>query len=158
MVSRFAPALAVVAILDLAACQRPPAVLSEADHQAIQAVSDQLAQHILAKNSDAITELYTEDAVFMPPNQPAVVGRAAIREFQTTFPPLVAFSLTNEVIEGVGDLAYVRGRYRMTLAIEGSPADSGKYFEIRRRQADGSWKLAADIFNSDVPLATAGHP
>lgn len=50
----------------------------------------------------------------------ALVGRAAIREFNADFPPLAAFSLTNEIIDGVGDLAYVRGRYRMTLAIEGS--------------------------------------
>ena len=94
----------------------------------------------------------------MPPNQPAVVGRPAIRDFNATFPPVSAFSLTNQVIDGVGDLAYVRGRYRMTLAIEGSAPDSGKYIEIRGRQADGSWKFTADIFNSDLPLPAAGHP
>lgn len=158
MIARFATALATVTMLGAAACQQAPAALSEADRQAIQATSDQFVQHILAKDWDALSQLYAEDAILMPPNQPAVVGRAAIREFNATFPPVSAFSLTNEIIDGVGDLAYVRGRYRMTLAIEGSPADSGKYLEIRRRQVDGSWKFAADIFNSDVPLPTAGHP
>jgi ketosteroid isomerase-like protein len=27
----------------------------------------------------------------------------------------------------------------------------GKYLEIRKRQPDGSWLVAADIFNSDKP-------
>jgi ketosteroid isomerase-like protein len=30
--------------------------------------------------------------------------------------------------------------------------DRGKYLEIWKRQADGSWKVALDIFNSDLPL------
>ncbi|MBI2071557.1 MAG: nuclear transport factor 2 family protein [Gemmatimonadetes bacterium] len=158
MAARFPSALATIVMLGLAACQRAPATLSEADRQAIQAASDQFLQHFQAKDWDALSQLYAEDAVLMPPNHPAVVGRAAIREFTATFPPVVEFSLTNDVIDGIGDLAYVRGRYRMTLAIEGTPTDSGKYIEIRRRQPDGSWKFTADIFNSSVPLPPSGHP
>jgi hypothetical protein len=40
----------------------------------------------------------------------------------------------------------------MTLHPEGAPRpveEIGKYIEIRTRQADGSWPIAADIFNSD---------
>ncbi len=42
----------------------------------------------------------------------------------------------------------------MTLEIEGMPPvqETGKYIEIRRKQEDGSWLLAVDIFNSDTPL------
>jgi ketosteroid isomerase-like protein len=32
--------------------------------------------------------------------------------------------------------------------------DHGKFLEIRRRQADGRWLVAADIFNSDQPVPT----
>ncbi len=151
-------AIATTALLALAACQRAPATLSEADRQAIQAASDQFIQHLQAKDWEALSQLYAEDAVLMPPNQPAVVGRAAIRHFNATFPPVTEFSLSNDVIDGIGDLAYVRGRYRMTLAIEGAPTDSGKYLEIRRKQPDGSWRFMVDIFNSSVPLSTSSHP
>ena len=41
----------------------------------------------------------------------------------------------------------------MTLpGVEGPIPDHGKYIEIWRRQSDGSWKVALDIFNSDLPL------
>jgi ketosteroid isomerase-like protein len=33
--------------------------------------------------------------------------------------------------------------------------DSGKFIEVWRRQGDGSWKIADDIFNSSLPAPTA---
>ena len=33
--------------------------------------------------------------------------------------------------------------------------DTGKYVVVFRKQADGAWKVAADIFNSDLPPAPA---
>jgi len=33
--------------------------------------------------------------------------------------------------------------------------DSSKYIEIWKRQADGSWKVAFDIFNSDLSLPSS---
>jgi ketosteroid isomerase-like protein len=31
--------------------------------------------------------------------------------------------------------------------------DHGKLVEIWKKQADGKWKVAVDIFNSDLPVA-----
>jgi ketosteroid isomerase-like protein len=33
--------------------------------------------------------------------------------------------------------------------------DKGKYVEIWKKQPDGSWKCAVDMFNSDLPAAPA---
>ena len=33
--------------------------------------------------------------------------------------------------------------------------DHGKYVEIFKKQADGTWKVVADIWNSDLPVAPA---
>jgi ketosteroid isomerase-like protein len=33
--------------------------------------------------------------------------------------------------------------------------DRGKYVTIWKKQADGSWKVIADIFNSDLPMPAA---
>ncbi len=147
------PVLAVLAV-SVAACAGGGASLSDADIAAIEEVGE---SWIAAANADdwaGLAALYTEDAVLMPPNSPVVQGRAAIEAFFAAFPPSSGFALNPVEIDGRGDLAFVRGTYSLTLEIEGMEPtpDTGKYIEIRRKQADGSWLLAADIFNSDIPL------
>jgi ketosteroid isomerase-like protein len=118
----------------------------------MRAVSDRFAQLLVAQDFDALVRLYTENAVLMPPHQPAVHGQTGIRSWMANFPRVSRFSLTIDEIDGRADLAYVRGSYSMTLHPQGAPApvdDVGKYLEIRMHQADGSWLLAVDIFNSD---------
>ena len=91
----------------------------------------------------------------MPPNQPMVQGSEAILAWMEAFPPLTEFDLIAVEIDGYGDLAYVRGTGTMTMTPEGAPEpikDTVKFIEIRRKQDDGSWLIAIDIFNSDLPL------
>jgi ketosteroid isomerase-like protein len=126
--------------------------LSAEDTAAIRAASDQFSRLLLARDFDALVRLYTDDGAFMPPHQPAVLGRAALRSWMAAFPTVTQFAFAIDDIDGREDLAYVRGRYSMTLAPDGAPApvdDVGKFIEIRKKQPDGSWLLAADIFNSD---------
>lgn len=140
------------------ACQPAPAQLSQADRDGIQAVTDNFLAYFKAKNWDGVSGLYLEDGAIMPPNQPAVQGRAAIRDFVAAFPPLSAFSIVNQTIDGRGDLAYVRGTYSMTLDMAGNPTDRGKFVEIRRKGPDGVWRFAVDMFSSDVPPAPPAAP
>ncbi len=154
----------LAAALSVAACREAAmeaASLSEQDEAAIQAVSDAFVEAIVAGDVDSVAALYTEDAVFMPPGHPPVRGRAAIREFLAGFPPVESLELRNDEIEGRLDLAYVRGTLIMTLMPEGASeamVDTGKYIEIRKRQPDGSWPLAVDIFNSSrSPEATSSE-
>jgi ketosteroid isomerase-like protein len=72
-----------------------------------------------------------------------------------TFPPVAEITLTDEHFEVVGDLALAYGKYTLTFGVEGVPADTGSYMDIRKRQADGSWAYVADIFNSDLPAPAA---
>jgi ketosteroid isomerase-like protein len=128
------------------------AALSTADHAAIRASSDRFTQLLVAQDFDSLVRLYTENAVVMPPHHPAVHGRPALRIWIASFPRVSRMSFTIDEAEGRADLAYVRGSYSMTLHPEGAPGpvdDAGKYIEIRKRQADGSWPIATDIFNSD---------
>jgi ketosteroid isomerase-like protein len=136
-------------------CQPAPAPLAEADVTAIRAATARFVENALARRDSANAAEYAEDGVFMPPNQPAVEGRAAIRAWFAAFPPMSAFNLTVVEVKGRSDLAYERGTWALTIAATGkTPAisDHGKFMAVRRRQADGSWPMTADIFNSDVPL------
>jgi ketosteroid isomerase-like protein len=47
----------------------------------------------------------------------------------------------------------VVGLYELELSPEeaGPQSDNGKFVEVWRRQADGSWLMAEDIFNSSLP-------
>lgn len=153
-------------LFSLTACQPPateepaepeaaePAGLSAEDLAANEATTQAWVDAVLAGDWDALGATYTEDAVLMPPNSEAVQGRAAIQAFFASWPPITSIELDGTEVDGEGDLAYVRGAYTLTLAPEGADpiTDSGKYIEIRRKQADGSWLLSRDIFNSDLPL------
>jgi uncharacterized protein (TIGR02246 family) len=141
----------------LAACQATPPPLSDADKAAIRAVSDSLVASIRANRDSASASLFTEHAVWMPANRGIVEGRPAILAAFQASPALTGFTVTNIDIDGRGDLAYVRGTYAFAMpTADGKSAvgDHGKFLEIRRRQADGKWLVAAEIFNSDQPVPT----
>lgn len=54
-----------------------------------------------------------------------------------------------------GDLAYTSGTYQSALKGGSGKAsvDKGKYLTIWKKQADGSWKVLFDTFNSDLPAS-----
>jgi len=94
----------------------------------------------------------TDDAEFMPPNNVAKAGtelRTWLSEFVRDFRvEWLAFSSVETV--GVGDLAYHAFTYtwRVTPRVGGEgKVSSGKGLHILRRQADGSWRIAREIWN-----------
>jgi uncharacterized protein (TIGR02246 family) len=128
--------------------------LSEADLKKIDDVTQIAMKAALAKDFATWAALFLDDAVLNPPNEPAVKGRAAIRAWLEKFPPITEFKLNNEKVEGREDLAYVLGTYTMTITPPGAPGpvkDSGKFVTVVRRQPDGRWLGAVDMFSSDLP-------
>ena len=55
---------------------------------------------------------------------------------------------------GSGDLAYSTGAYQMSAPDDSgkSSIDRGKYVAVWKKQTDGNWKVAVDIWNTDLPL------
>ena len=51
--------------------------------------------------------------------------------------------------------SYLVGQGDPTWTPLGAPNDNGKFVEVWRRQGDGSWLIADDIFNSNLPAPTA---
>jgi uncharacterized protein (TIGR02246 family) len=152
---RIISVIVLVILMSLIGCQPSgPAAISEDDIAAIEASSEEWLEAARAGDWEGLVAKYSEDAVFMPPHQPSVEGRDNIQAWFETLPPVSAMEFETVMIEGIGDLSYKHGTYTMTMVPEGSEPvnDSGKFIEIRRKQADGSWLITRDIFNSDVPL------
>jgi uncharacterized protein (TIGR02246 family) len=144
----------------------PPAAaahqpLAATDLAAIRATDSAFASAANAGNAAGVAANYVPDAQLMPPNQPVVQGREAVQKFWGGLLGAyqVKFQVTADEVEGRGDLAYARGHYTLdgTPKAGGAPAmhDQGKYLEILRRQPDGRWLYAVDMYSSDLPLPAA---
>ena len=117
---------------------------------AIRALSDAFVRHFNAADADQLVPaFYAEDARLLPPNHPMITGRSQIRQALQGFFEAGLGGLAIETydleIAGAGDLAYGIG----TFSLARPAPDRGKFVEVYRRQADGSWRCVADMFSSD---------
>ena len=134
-----------------------PAALSAQDEAAVRAVDAEWARAASAGDANAVAALYAADASLLPPMEPMRQGEAA-RKYWSDFTN--GFSgpteLTTAAVEGRGDLAYAVGTYRMSLTPKQAgakplPVENGKYMEVLKKQADGSWKIVYDMWSADAP-------
>jgi uncharacterized protein (TIGR02246 family) len=161
---RRVPSVVFALALVLTACQPGVAPLSDEDVAQIESVVSSISQAALAGDWDAVVELFTEDAVLMPPNSPVIRGSAALKSMIESFNPnFTAHSIELREIDGYGDIAYAWANYTETFTVEGVPEpieEVAKLMFVFRKQPDGSWAVAAEIWNSDLPLPTGEgeHP
>jgi ketosteroid isomerase-like protein len=127
--------------------------------QALRDLDAQWSKDAGAKDVDKTVSYYANDALVMPPNAAAATTKETIRsawkEMLTTPGAAISWKATKVEVAKAGDLAYVTGTYEETTTdASGKPAkDRGKYVEIFKKQADGTWKVVADIWNSDLPAS-----
>mgnify|MGYP001388119880 CR=1 FL=1 len=100
-----------------------------------------------------------DDVVLMVPNQPDMVGKSQVREWQRAWEALTfkTYAQTVESIAGCGDLAYVKMSYSMSIAPLGAAdlvSDSGREVHILRKRSDGTWAITHYFFSSDRPIPT----
>ena len=140
-----------------------PACLTDRDRAAIQKVFEDGQKLFNAPERDfeaAVKFYYTEDAITLPPNEPAVRGRASQIAWYRAYPP---FEYAEKIIEldGRGTLAYTRVTYSLKIRMPGAKepvVDTGKGLEIWEKQNDGTWKCSCDIFNSDLSIPLPSEP
>lgn len=126
------------------------------DKEAIEQNQATFVERGNAGDVDGVMMCCTDDIVMMPPNAPAVVGADAVRSWLTEFFAHFAANLTTDTEDLVvnGDLAYARRSYAWTLTPKagGEPIrESGKTVLIYKRDENGTWKAALDIWSSDQP-------
>jgi ketosteroid isomerase-like protein len=130
-----------------------------ADEKALRDADDEWSKVAAAKDLDKTVSFYAESAVVLPPNQAVVTTKDGIRNLWKGFlDSLTDISWKTSRVEMAksGDMGYLIGTYEMTLK-DGSK-DKGKYCEVWKKQADGKWKVSADMFSSDLPAPGASPP
>jgi len=126
---------------------------------AIKKADDAWAAAAAAKDADKSASFCAPDAAILVPNAPAAEGKDAIRKwFQDTFsvPNLkLLWHATSTDAAKSGDLGYSTGKYELSFTDPSGKtvSDHGKYVTVWKKQADASWKVIRDIFNSDVSHA-----
>lgn len=128
---------------------------------AIDSLTREFVAHFNQGHGDVVAGFYTEQAHVMPPNEPAAVGREAIKTSLAPFFAMKAeLKLTTDAVVANGPVALERGTYSVTFTPPGATApvtDTGKYL-AHWHLSDGKWLMADDIWNSDLPVMPMGPP
>lgn len=154
-----AGALAAGVAVVIAACQAPPAGRDGDAAEAVRAADAAWLKAFTDRDLDGVVTAMEPTGYILPPNAPVVIGhegaRAMVSEMFATPGLSFAWDVTRVGVAESGDLGYTAGTYDMTFNdASGNPVvDRGKFVTIWRKQADGSWKVAEDVFNSDLPAA-----
>ena len=128
-----------------------------ADEAAIGKLRTAFQTAVLGQDAAGIAKLYASDGEELPPNAPAVVGRAAIEKYHKDFAQqfmMHGMTLTPQKTQVSGDIAYDVGNYKQQLMpMKGGAVmdDHGKYVVLLKREG-GNWVVTHAIYNSDLPL------
>lgn len=144
----------LVAGLMLVSCA-PQTLDKAALTKVIDEYNSMVAENMLAGDVSTTMSYYTDDAVSMPSGDPMLKGKEAIKNYSDEMAKsgvkITAVKFTPTEIDGSASLAYEIGTYEMSMEI--GPAkvnDNGKYLTLWKKQADGSWKVYGEIWNSSV--------
>lgn len=126
---------------------------SEVERAALMQTSRDWAKASSKRDVDRILSFWAEDAIVLPPNQPALVGKRAIREYVVQSLAMPGFSITWEPERAAvgGDFGYMVERNQSTFidASGASRMEHGKGVTIWRRDSAGRWKCVIDIWNGN---------
>ncbi|KPK55811.1 MAG: hypothetical protein AMS21_13250 [Gemmatimonas sp. SG8_38_2] len=153
--------IAVMAPLVIAGCSAQRDMdTSAADVQAVQQLMVDLDASIAAGDLEGFLSFLADDFVDMPPNEPSLIGKQALRAHHEPLFAAFRFAVRHEEIEthAFDDVVIQRGAGvgEVTPKAGGDPIVlDQKYLFVFRRQDDGSFKLWRAIFNDNTSVAAS---
>ncbi len=109
-----------------------------------------------ARDLAAKMRLYASDAVLMPPGEAPLVGQQAVRVWHQASYDREAFegSSTVDEIQTFGEWGFARGQWSGVVTPKAGGQSSriaGTFLVVVRRQADGTWKIAREMWTTNRP-------
>jgi ketosteroid isomerase-like protein len=152
--------IAISTLFLVLACSPAPAEPDlEAEKSALMQASRNWAATLKTGDVDSMLSYWSDDAIVLPPDQAAVVGREAIRAYVSGMLAIPGFSITWEpelaMVSASGDQGYMIERNTVTFtdSTGATVTQRGKAVTIWRKDDQGRWKCVVDTWN-DVP----SHP
>jgi ketosteroid isomerase-like protein len=151
-------AIVVVVLGALLISCAPPKPDIAAIKASIEEYNKVLAEAMVAGNNDTMMAYYAEGAISLQANGPMLRGKEEIKKNADQMHELgmkvTAAKFTTVEVDADGNLAYEIGTYDMSVDMGklGMIDDNGKYLSIWKKQSDGSWKVAVEIWNSSKEM------
>lgn len=116
---------------------------------ALVARNDSILVAVRRGDADAAARFYAPDGLLLPPDGSVVRGRAAIRSFWAAGAGFDSVATDLIAIERDGTLASHTGRYVIwtTVGYGKSEATEGIFLIVWQKDADGEWRVQADMWN-----------
>lgn len=136
-----------------------PAQSAKSASDALRGADEAWMKVFSAKDVEKSVAFCEEKGAVLSPNAPIAEGKEAIAKSFAGFFTLPNLKLTwhadKVAVARSGELGYTSGTYQMTFSDPAGKTipDKGKYVTVWEKQADGSWKVLLDIFNTDMPLS-----
>ena len=150
----------VMALLGLFVCSRAFAGFDQAaeEQKLLKRDAEWADLATAGRDVDKVVAYWTDDAVLMPPGQPAVVGKTALRAFVEGSFKVPGFKIhwvsSKPVFSPDGKMAYMQATEELT-----APGPDGALVtrsmhgvSIWRVDTDGQWRCTMDISNDAAPV------
>ena len=128
--------------------------LSADDRAEIELAAEAYVAAMNAADWRSVARSFSDGGVRIPPNEEPHEGREEIERWFGGIEDLSSYELIRDRIDGADGIAYVRGRYAITLRPVGAPAplsDQGDFLEIWRKESDGAWRIVEAMWNTRLP-------
>jgi uncharacterized protein (TIGR02246 family) len=148
-------------LLALAGFANTAMAAETADEAGIRAQTTNWSKAYNGGDAKAVTALYADDALLLPPGASGQNGKAAILAYFTkdiagSKAAGAVFNVNPKTDVGVsGDMGWESGTYSVT--IKGAVVETGKFLSVSKKK-DGKWLYLRDTWNADAAPAPAAAP
>lgn len=130
---------------------------TKAEGEKLMQISRDWSKSAATGNIDTTLSYWAEDAIVMSPGHPALNGKQAIRKMLEGSANIPGFKISwkpkTVSVSKSGDMAYMTEETQITMNDSlGKPfTEYNKAVTVWKKDANGSWKNVADIWNANPP-------